>query len=468
MRIQINTPRPEERAVLEAAVRRGMGERAGDWFVSLVESPSSPAWYVRIEGPDGFVWSRVLEDPEEQAPGFLASVIDGALSPRARLRLRDLEITGFGPFESTVLRFGSFETLVGANGSGKTSTFEFLRAIREYVRSEIPAEIVPGWETREVYHRPGPDRLGWRMTCVASGVEYSFMAEVIGPAGSATISVENIHVLAVAEQTLLAELTRRGDRGLIVDATETPVTQTEIKAQRSNQLALRSYVSPAQLSLYRLREHIDSWRFFSGIRFNDKQLRQPALIEDSPSIREDGGNLAGVLHWLQSEHRALFLELQTHLQSAVPNFRALSTKPSGPGRVTLQWSEHGLISPLSAADLSDGSLRLLLWLTLALVPNPPDLVCIDEPEVGLHPRALPLIAALFKKMSDRTQVLMTTHSSYLLTQVEMRDIAVFRKRDNNIDFLKPRDSAALLATLEDFGSEEIELMHRSDELEALS
>jgi predicted ATPase len=105
---------------------------------------------------------------------------------------------------------------------------------------------------------------------------------------------------------------------------------------------------------------------------------------------------------------------------------------------------------------------------LALTPNPPALVCIDEPEVGLHPRTLPKIAGLLKKLSDRTQVLVATHSSYLLAQFNVADVAVLRKRNGSIEFSKPATSAALLENLREFGDEELELMHRSDELEALT
>ena len=237
---------------------------------------------------------------------------------------------------------------------------------------------------------------------------------------------------------------------------------------RPNQLALQSYVNSSYPFLYRLKEQVDAWRFFSGIRFNDRQLRQPALIEENPTLKDDGGNLASVLNWLQIESPSRFNELELHIRGVIPGFRRLGVRPSGAGRVTLTWDEEGLVNPLTAADLSDGSLRLLLWLTLALTPNPPTLVCIDEPEVGLHPRALPMVAGLLKKLSERTQVFVATHSSYFLAQFDISDVAILRKRNGAIVFLKPANSAALRENLREFGTDELELMHRSDELEALA
>jgi predicted ATPase len=123
---------------------------------------------------------------------------------------------------------------------------------------------------------------------------------------------------------------------------------------------------------------------------------------------------------------------------------------------------------LSLADLSDGILRFLAWTTLCLMPNPPSLICIDEPDQGVHPRTLPILAGLFEKASQRTQILLATHASYFLTQFDIERIAVMKKVDGESRYLKPADAAALRANLQEFGIAELEAMHRSDELEALA
>jgi predicted ATPase len=383
-----------------------------------------------------------------------------------RLDIRTLVIEGFGPFHQTILDFGALQVLVGANGSGKTTLFELLRAIRDFNRRDIPPEIVPGWEIREVFHRPGPDRMLWTIILADETSTYEYAAQIIGPVGAPVISSENLFVADQQNpEQPHAQLHRKRDAGWLYDIEG---VETEIRSPRPNQLAFTSYVNPSHRTLYRLKEHIDAWRFFSGIRFNDQSMRRPALIEEAPKLRDDGGNVVSVLHWLQNEHLTAFEEIQLHIRSVIPAFRALSIRSSGAGRVTLMWDEEGLVNPLSAADLSDGSLRFLLWVTLCVTPTPPSLVCIDEPEVGLHPRTLPLLAGLFKKLSERTQVLVTTHSSYLLAKFDIIDVAVLQKRNGAIEFAKPSTSDALTASLREFGAEELELMHRSDELEALS
>ncbi|HVR38253.1 MAG TPA: AAA family ATPase [Thermoanaerobaculia bacterium] len=464
VRLDVQIPRPEDKHALQGALLGLFENKAGNWFASIVEPQNSSAWHVRIEGPNGFVWSEVFDGPDQLNERYVAASVEHALTTD-RVLMDALELSGFGPFRQTEFRFRPLEVLVGANGTGKTSLFDFLRALREYTRSEIPPEIIPGWETREVYHRPGADRLVWRLRLHSNDMDYSVDGAIIGPPGNPSVNYDRVHVKN-RNGKLIAQLDRTGDKGWLFD--DDASNRAEIRNQRPNQLALRAYVSKAQPALNRAREIIDSWRFYSGIRFNDQQLRRPALIEKKPSLREDGGNLASVLNWLQTEYRTIFNEIETHLRGIVPAFRGLELHASGAGRVTLKWNEHGLISPLSAADLSDGSLRLLLWITLALAPNPPLLVCIDEPEVGLHPRTLPKIAGLLQKLSDRTQVIVATHSSYLLTQFDIADIGILRKTDDGVELLRPASSAALVENLKEFGTDEIELMHRSNELEALT
>ena len=432
--------------------------------MSIVEPAESPEWHARIEGPTGFTVTLTFSGPAETDPRFVAAAIAHAIGGSEHIAIRTLRIDGFGPFQSSEFAPGQLEVIVGANGSGKTSLFELLRAIREFCRNEIPPEIIPGWETREVYHRPGPDHLGWQLTLHAGEFAFFFAADILGPLGTPSISRETLQVNLGQGTPPLARLERRGQTGWLYD----DGGKIEIKNQRINQLAVRSYVGPAQATLYRLREEIASWRFFSGIRFDDRQVRQPALTERAPSLREDAGNIAAVLNWIHNDYRDVFNELEIHIRGLIPAFRGLGLRATGSGRVTLTWDEDGLVNPLTASDLSDGSLRLILWLTLALTPNPPALVCIDEPEVGMHPRTLPKIAGLLKKLATRTQVIVATHSSYFLTQFDVSNIAVLRKRNGNVEFAKPATSQALLENLREFGSDELELMHRSDELEAFA
>lgn len=258
----------------------------------------------------------------------------------------------------------------------------------------------------------------------------------------------------------------RERQGLIQDPKSKELKQQEISLKRPNQLALGTATNPAMVTLYSLREYIGRWRFYSSFNIAHDKIRKSVPIEQDPVLHEDAGNLSSLLHYLMTEHGALFNELQVHLRSAVPGFEKLTVKArGGPGEVIGFWREKGVDGELSLADLSDGALRLICWTLLCLQPNPPSLICIDEPDQGVHPRTLPILAGLFERACSRTQILLATHASYFLIQFELSRIAVLRKHDGEAQFIKPADSRILAAHLEDFGPDEIESMHLSDELE---
>ena len=385
--------------------------------------------------------------------------------------IKAVQIRGYRPFGDFRASLKSLEVIVGANGSGKSSLFEFLRFLRDATYQEIPAEIVQGTIGQEIFHRPGPDRFSWAITFDMGQISgLVFSGELIGPIGNTRIAWEKVETERPlpGHSSPLILLDVRGSVGKIYNSDERKLARLEesVELRRPNQLTLGTNISPKFNALHELRDYLQGWRFYSAFNIDYAAIRRATIIEEKPTLREDSRNLAAVLHFLYTEHPSVFEEIQTHLRYSVPGFRNLSIKSQGgPGHVMVFWHESGTQDKLSLADASDGSLRLLSWITLALSPEPPPLICIDEPDQGIHPRALPKLAGLFEKLAGRTQVLLATHSSYFLTQFDIAQIAVMRKEAGEARFLKPSDSAILMANLADFGVEEIEAMHKNDELE---
>lgn len=222
------------------------------------------------------------------------------------------------------------------------------------------------------------------------------------------------------------------------------------------------------VTLLALKETIRNWRFYSSFNIATDKIRQPVITQQDPILAEDASNLSDVLQHLKNEHDGAFEELRKIMRLFVPGFKNLKVKSYGaPGQVMAFWQEEGVDEDLSLADLSDGIFRLLCWTVLCVTPNPPSLICIDEPDQGVHPRTLPILAGLFKKASQRTQIFLATHNSYFLSHFDVENIAVMRKENGEAKFIKPKDSKVLMAMLDDFGSAEIEALHRSEELERL-
>lgn len=369
------------------------------------------------------------------------------------MQIQSLMIRGYKALKSFKASLGSLEVLVGANGTGKTSLFELLRFLRDGMTQEIPPEVIPGSLGQQVFHRPGEDQIDWELDLGTA----DYGGVILGPVGQPKI----IEEYATATDASLAVQGRRG------------IMKQQGKASfplafKPNRLTLSLATNPEFPTLYSLREFIAGWRFYSSFKIASEKTRQPVFVEQEPVLHEDAGNLSAVLHYLYTEHSVVFDDLQQHLRSVVPGFKSLSVKArGGPGQVLAFWYEEG-VGELTLADLSDGILRLLCWIVICVHPKPPGLICIDEPDQGVHPRTLPLLAGLFEKAADRTQILLATHASYFLLQFGIERIAVLRKEDGEVKFFKPKDSEALTRNLEDFGPQEIEVMHRSDELEQLA
>jgi len=90
------------------------------------------------------------------------------------------------------------------------------------------------------------------------------------------------------------------------------------------------------------------------------------------------------------------------------------------GRFELRLRQHGLIRPLAAAELSDGTLRFLLWTAALLTPRPPELMVLNEPETSLHPDLLPALARLIRSASARCQVIVVSHAQALIEELKQQ------------------------------------------------
>lgn len=130
------------------------------------------------------------------------------------------------------------------------------------------------------------------------------------------------------------------------------------------------------------------------------------------NLEPDSRNLALILNHI--EHTDLGLELNRYLSYFLPRYKHLSTKTYGN---TIQFFIHedGLSSPIPVTRLSDGTIRFIAILALLLSPNPPPLICIEEPELGLHPDAVSMLSRLLIETSSRTQLIVTTHSDALVS-----------------------------------------------------
>ncbi|PXF57193.1 MAG: hypothetical protein C4B58_10705 [Deltaproteobacteria bacterium] len=384
--------------------------------------------------------------------------------------LPSIKIRGYRPFRDILFRFKPLQVIVGANGTGKSSLFEFLKFLRDACHQEIPPEIVPGTIGQKIFHKPGPDKLWWSAEVdLKQIVPLLYQGELMGPVGSIKINFERAFMEPPNGGFGFTFLDFKDGRGFVMDPEDEEFKRKEWNLKKPNQLGLGAIADSTLVTLFNLREYVRGWRFYNAFNINNEKIRKSVPTSQDPVLHEDAGNLSAVLFNLMTEHAESFEELKSVIKFAIPGFRNLNVKArGGPGEVIAFWEEDNIDTELSLADLSDGTLRFIAWATLCIMPSPPTLICIDEPDQGVHPRTLPIMAGLFEKASARTQVILATHASYFLMQFDLDNIAVMKKVSGQSVFVKVKDSQILLDNLEDFGKEELEKMHRTDELEGLA
>jgi predicted ATPase len=161
---------------------------------------------------------------------------------------------------------------------------------------------------------------------------------------------------------------------------------------------------------------LGSWQIFQDLQVGqDSEIRRPAISRLENRIVANGSNLVPFLHSLYSSNRDFKNDVDMAMRAAFgDDFEELSFPPAADQLVQLRLRWRSLKNDQSAAALSDGTLRFLLLVAILANPQPGKLIAIDEPEAGLHPSMLPVVADLAYQAADRTQVVFSTHSPQFL------------------------------------------------------
>ena len=195
---------------------------------------------------------------------------------------------------------------------------------------------------------------------------------------------------------------------------------------------------------------------FDVYHFHDTSDTSPIKgicdLRDNFSLKRDGSNLPAFLYYLKEKEPKHFKRIELTVKSIAPFFDHFVLEPDRLNEQTIQleWREKGFPDTyFNAYHLSDGTLRFICLATLLMQPNPPLTIIIDEPELGLHPVAINKLAALVRKASEKTQVILSTQSINLIDNFEPEDIIVTDRKVNGSVFerLNPED---LKGWLEDY------------------
>ncbi len=200
---------------------------------------------------------------------------------------------------------------------------------------------------------------------------------------------------------------------------------------------------------YRLNE-------FDVYHFHDTSDKSPMKgisdIHDNSKLLRDGSNIAAFLYYMQEKEPKCFKRLTMTVQSIAPFFERFVLGPNrlNENKIQLEWREKGFPdSYFNAYHLSDGTLRFICLATLLMQPNPPATIIIDEPELGLHPVAINKLAALVRKASETSQIILSTQSINLIDNFDPEDIIV-ADRGSEGSIFRRLDSENLKGWLDEY------------------
>jgi len=176
---------------------------------------------------------------------------------------------------------------------------------------------------------------------------------------------------------------------------------------------------------------------------NSSPMRKTAKVDDNRFLRPDGSNLAAFLYYLQEKHQISYSLIRRTIQQVAPFFDDFNLAPSRlkPDDIKLEWRHKKSDQYFDSGSFSDGTLRFIALATLFLQPKDylPPVILVDEPELGLHPYAIEMLASLIRQASEATQVVVSTQSSLLLDYFDPEDVLVANRVDGGtkIERLEP-------------------------------
>ncbi|MDM8550446.1 AAA family ATPase [Desulfobacterales bacterium HSG2] len=196
---------------------------------------------------------------------------------------------------------------------------------------------------------------------------------------------------------------------------------------------------PQRTPIYKIRrqitDYIKGWHFYNANNMNLEMIRssEPKIGLSDVFLSPSGHNLALVIENLIQQDMDFDDGFNYAMKSVLPLTRRIRPVRTGLMTVNLEWHFDGLSDHFFLNEMSDGTVRMLCWATILLSPNLPSLLIIDEPELGIHAAWMPVLAEWIKRASERTQVIICTHSPDLLDKFTdfSQNVLCFSEKDQN-------------------------------------
>lgn len=367
--------------------------------------------------------------------------------------LRSVSAKGFRSLADVKVQFGDFSVLIGPNGSGKTNLLRVLSFVRDTARFDVRQAIELAGGFNRVLRQDGK----------ASQVELGITARVtdnssLQAADSYMLTLESLQAgLSRKEQLQYKRLPGRGRR-LTIKA-----QGREVDVQ-GNQKRSTLQLSSDDVSALGMLAKIDNedlgpgphqfFDFLSRIRYLDPQVheaRQSSRLA-STQLNDQASNLSAALYTIRSDDPDAFEAVKRDVRLCLPGLEEIEFESIGGAAtsVVVRIKERGLTKTTELADASFGTVRALALIVALVERNPPPLTVIEEVDHGLHPYALDVLVDRMREASERTQIIVASHSPTLVNRLKPEEIIVCGRDAETGESIIPATSQAQIASaLED-------------------
>ncbi|MBF0162549.1 MAG: AAA family ATPase [Magnetococcales bacterium] len=344
--------------------------------------------------------------------------------------LRRVVINGFKSIAAADIALNDLNVIIGANGAGKSNLIEIFRLLERLLSKKLQG-YAKGEPERFFHH-------GKKMTATVS-LAFVFDHYAYGCTLDAT------------QSTLFFEeewVKYNGHPEDVVDRIGTGHPESKLEeAAGSSRSSIPKHIFQKMHKpiLYHFHDTSDS-----------AAARNFCPVDDNRFFRTDAANLPAYLYWLQHKHPLPFRRIEEHIRLVAPFFDGFILAPSrlNEALIKLEWRQKDSEAYFDAHALSDGTLRFICLATALLQPEPPALMVFDEPELGLHPFALHILAEMLKGASLHAQVVLATQSVTLLNHFTAREVIVVENDGMKTTFQR-LDEASLKEWLEEFSLGEL-------------
>ena len=367
-------------------------------------------------------------------------------------RFKDLSVQGFRRLHDVRLPMRPLCVMIGANGTGKTSVLEVFSLLASSAQGRLNESIadLSGLSSVLTYDKAADMRLGismevpnqrlleYKLCLRPQGVSYFIPEELLSQSLPIPFPYIDSHGPDVRYHESYELAFVRPNWGH--NHLETSLSQVP-----------KMYREPEEF-----RNRLASCTFYHVLNVDPRSpVRLPQPMQPATLPGKNGEDLVSCLFNLRETDRNRFEAVEDALKAAFPRFERLDFPPVAAGTLALVWRERGFSKPLYMHQLSEGTLRFLWLATLLQSPGLTALTLLDEPEVSLHPDLLNLLADLMREASQRTQLVVATHSDRLIRFLEPKEVVVLDSTDDGMSTTTWADELDLEEWLKDYTLDEL-------------